>query len=97
MPVLTVDEAGEPAEGWVSSDTVYPEAYARVTLVRTLWPETHVFVSYYADAQARLDGADPVFEQNYPFDAASITNGNPYEAAYTALKTLPEFAGAVDV
>lgn len=73
----------------------YPEAYARVLYVRSMAEESFVFVCWYADEAARTNGDEPVKVYEYMAETDNLP-GNIYPAAYGYLKTLPEFAGAID-
>ena len=65
-----------------------------------------VLIFQWADQQARLDGKQWLQERQYswdgaefPFDLAALDaeGMNHVRAAYEKLRTLPEYAGAVDV
>lgn len=75
--------------------TVYPEAYARIFQIRVNQAMTIISVCWYATAAAYAAGEPPVkmFEYNV---ATSELQGDIYPAAYAYLKTLPDFAGAID-
>ena len=75
----------------------FPAAYARIAAERSVWPITFIFVTTYADSQARAEDKRAVVEREYQVPTDTVIGGNPYEACYAALKLLPEFAGAVDV
>lgn len=77
-------------------ETTYPNAYARLFMARASSSETYLLVCWYADAAARFANADPVKIYEFPAVPTASLVGDIYPAAYAYLKTLPEFAGAVD-
>lgn len=85
-----------------------PDGYYRVdaVCVRTKPADAQVLVGVYKDAQARQDGKTPVAVREYiasgdaystHFALAVLDGANPVKQAYGYLKTLPAFAGALDV
>lgn len=81
---------------WTVNETTYPNAYARVLNVSVSAPLSWLSVAIYADEAARWANAAPVSLETYIAATPSLA-GDIYAAAYAFLKTLPEFAGAVDV
>lgn len=82
-----------------SKDTggaVFSSAYMRIEGVwwTILMPNLIVTVASYADKQSAIDGRSPVATDNFGVSISieTVTRTN----LYTALKTLTEFAGAVD-
>lgn len=73
----------------------YPEAYSRITSVRCDKADAYIFVCTYENEQARLDDAFPIKADEYQL-ARDILNGDAYVLGYAYLKTLPDFANAVD-
>lgn len=74
---------------------LYPAAYVRVFYVRATAQESYLLVCWYADADARERNDAPFKQLEYQV-ATSALVGDVYPAAYAYLKTLPEFAGAID-
>lgn len=75
--------------------TVYPESYARIFQIRSNQVFTIIAVNWYATAAAYAAGEPPVKMWEYNTETASL-HGDIYPAAYNYLKTLPDFAGAID-
>lgn len=73
----------------------YPESYVRVLYVRSMPAESFIFVCWYENEAARQAEADPIKVYEYKAPTAALT-GDVYPAAYSYLKTLPEFEGAID-
>lgn len=73
----------------------YPEAYSRILLVRCEVYGAFPLVLTYADEAARQRGDDALWVQEHPCDLA-VVNHDVFPSAYSYLKSLPEFAGAVD-
>lgn len=73
----------------------YPEAYARIAQVRADAQTSYLLVVWYEDAAARERGDDPIHMYEYGAATPSLV-GDIYPAAYTYLKTLPDFEGAID-
>lgn len=78
------------------NDVEYPEAYSRVLMVRAEKARAYIFVNTYADLAAREREDQPIKQEEPVTDLALLT-GELYPQAYAYLKTLPDFAGAVDV
>lgn len=74
----------------------FPEAYVKLEFSRVYKDATYLFVNWYADAQARVDNKQPVRQKEFTAQTTDLI-GDFYPAAYTWLKTQPEFAGAIDV
>lgn len=72
-----------------------PDAYARVTEVRSDKVHTTVMVEMHATASARQMGAVAIGQRMLRFNTANL-QGALFPAVYAALKALPEFAGAQD-
>lgn len=75
--------------------TTYPEAYSRIMFIRLDKPDGYVFVNTYADKAAREENVLPIHQQEFRTDRP-VFHGDVFQLAYDYLKTLPEFAGAVD-
>lgn len=73
----------------------YPAAYARLFSVRVFTGTSYLLVCWYADEAARFADAAPVKMWEYLVPTADL-KGDVYPAAYAYLKTLEEFAGALD-
>jgi hypothetical protein len=71
-------------------DSTFPDAYLRVMQVIGTKRSCNAFVQFCKSA----DG-DVLQTQEYVFDV-DLNGGNFVQQAYEHLKTLPEFAGAVD-
>lgn len=76
-------------------ETTYPEAYTRALFIRVDKMSGYVFVNTYANKQAREDNELPIYQMEYRTER-TLFNGDVFQLAYDYLKTLPEFAGAVD-
>ena len=78
----------------------FPAAYARVIFGRTFAENVVITVNFYADEQARRDEKDHFDQRHYEClqsDLAVQAGDHLHAPLYRHLKTLPEFAGAVDV
>lgn len=74
----------------------YPQAYARVAFARAFAAETYICVVWYADLAARMaDMGTSLLLKEFTVPTSALA-GDFYPACYAHLKTLPEFAGAVD-
>jgi hypothetical protein len=72
----------------------FPTAYVRVTTVSGDKNQANVMVEIYATEAARQAGARPIETR---FHTLPMPATMPlYPTIYTALKALPEYAGAVD-
>lgn len=75
----------------------YPASYVKVEFVRAWKTDSLVWVNWYADAQARADLKQPVKQKEFTVATSVLVGANIIAASYEYLKTLPEFAGAIDV
>jgi hypothetical protein len=76
----------------------FPLCYARAVEVRSDYLTSFITVWYYADAAARQANAVTVKTETVVLATADMPPApNPIESAYLYLKTLPEFAGWIDV
>lgn len=66
------------------------DCYIKVSAVNATKDESLASVAYMEGADGRL-----YFSETYKFQI-DLEGGNPLKQAYEHLKTLPEFAGAVD-
>lgn len=74
---------------------VFPESYARIMYVRSMAEQSFIWVLWYASEAARVADELPIKSQEFIAETPSLT-GDIYPAAYSFLKTLPEFSGAID-
>lgn len=75
----------------------FPESYVKVEFVRAFKADSLVWVNFYANGVARADMKQPIKQTEYTVPTASLVGANIIAASYEYLKSLPEFAGAVDV
>ena len=75
----------------------YPASYVKVEFVRAWKADSLIWVNFYANGTARADLKQPVKQQEFTVSTASLVGANIIAASYEYLKTLPEFAGAIDV
>ena len=76
----------------------FPAAYARILHARAEKDITWIYVNTYADEAARQEEKLPVKQWEYQAPTNAVPLVAPaLTAAYDWLKTLPEFAGWVDV
>jgi hypothetical protein len=75
----------------------FPESYCKVEFVRAFKSDSLIWVNWYANGTARADMKHPVKQKEYTAETAHLVGANIIAASYEWLKTLPEFAGAVDV
>jgi len=83
-----------------SIGAAFPAAYARVIYGRTFAATCVITVNFYADEQARRDDKASFDQKHYDClqSDLSVEAGDHLHAPfYRHLKTLAEFAGAVDV
>jgi hypothetical protein len=77
-----------------------PSAYVRIVLF-TFDIKTDMYfcvLEFHHNAAARQNGKNPIKGASYHIDGAAIPDtGGIRNNLYTYLKTLPEFAGAIDV
>ena len=75
----------------------FPESYVKVEFVRAWKADSLIWVNWYANGTARADMKQPVKQHEYTVSTSTLVGANIIAASYEYLKTLPEFAGAVDV
>jgi hypothetical protein len=75
----------------------FPEAYCKVEFVRAFKADSLIWVNFYANGTARADMKQPVKQREYTVPTEALVGANIIAASYEYLKSLPEFAGAVDV
>lgn len=78
----------------------FPAAYIRIIFGRTFAENVVITANFYADEAARRDGKSEFQQKHYEClqSDLSVEAGDHLHAPfYRHLKTLPEFAGAVDV
>jgi len=75
----------------------FPESYVKVEFVRAWKADSLIWVNWYANGTARADLKQPVKQHEYTVSTSTLVGANIIAASYEYLKTLPEFAGAVDV
>jgi hypothetical protein len=75
--------------------TTYPDAYSRITTIRCDKADAYVYVCTYESEQARMDDAFPIYAEEHTCALADVAS-DLFPKAYEFLKTLPEFAGAID-
>lgn len=92
LPPVRVPES--PDEAPVGGAT-YPEAYARLSFVRVDSKTAYPLVVWYESRAARERGDAPIHLYEFGTATEGLV-GSIYPAAYTWLKTLPEFSGAID-
>lgn len=83
-----------------SIGAAFPAAYVRIIFGRTFAETIVITANFYADEQARRDGKAEFQQKHYEClqSDLSVEAGDHLHAPfYRHLKTLPEFAGAVDV
>ena len=73
----------------------YPQAYSRILVTRCDKDSAYVFVLTYASFDDRMAGANPVWTEEHATELATVS-ADVFPASYAFLKTLPEFAGAID-
>jgi hypothetical protein len=76
-----------------------PEAYVRIVYYTVDIKNDSLFfaIEYHYNQQARNQNRNPIKGATYTVPDSILTGGGKLAAMYTYLKTLPEFAGAVDV
>ena len=80
----------------------FPSAYVRIIYGRTFATQVIVTANFYVDEQARRDEKDHFAQKHYEASIDDVKplvsdGDHPHAPFYRWLKTLPEFAGAVDV
>ena len=73
----------------------YPEAYSRIDVVRVTPQEVMVGILTYEDFDARMAGANSIASELH-FTTYDVVAHDVYPAAYTYVKTLPGYEGAID-
>ena len=73
----------------------YPQAYSRILVTRCDKQEAFVYVCTYSSFEDRMAGANPVWTEEHATELATVS-ADVFPASYAFLKTLPEFAGAID-
>jgi len=93
----------------VSENEVYPEAYIHVVYVRSEAKETYIFVNWFRSREERIASCTPVPREQMhlrPRAFKSIEHiiptenygpGQIWPTAYEYIKSLPEYAGAIDI
>lgn len=76
----------------------FPESYFKVEFVRAFKSDSLIWGNWYANAQARADMKQPVKQQEFTVETGLLVDGgNIIASSYLYLKTLPEFANAIDI
>jgi len=75
--------------------TNYPEAYSRILVARCDKSNAYVYVLTYSSFDDRMAGDNPIWTEEHVTELAAVAH-DVFPASYAFLKTLPEFAGAVD-
>lgn len=78
----------------------FPAAYVRISSGRSFKSTVSITVDYYADEAARLAEKSLVQQKFFETEIANLdvqAGDHPHAPYYRWLKTLAEFAGAVDV
>lgn len=83
-----------PASTPMSAGFDFPACYARIISVLSDKSNWVINVNFYSDRAAREVEALPVLTQGF---VTSPLGGDPYIKGYEYLKTLPLFAGWMDV
>lgn len=73
----------------------YPEAYSRILQTRCDKNDAYVYVLTYASFEERMAGAEPIWTEDRGTVLQTVAH-DVFPASYAFLKTLPEFANAVD-
>lgn len=93
----------------VSESEVYPEAYIHIVYVRSEAKETYIFANWFRNREERIASCTPVPREQMhlrPKAFKSIEHviatkdyapGVIWPNAYEYLKSLPEYAGAIDI
>ena len=74
----------------------FDAAYANIQFARINKTDTHIFVNWYANADARWANKMPVLQKEYTAPTSDLSE-TPYSAMYLWLKSHPDFAGSVDI
>ena len=75
----------------------FPASYCKINSITGDKEMTLLNMAWFADEQARLDAKNPIKVNVYQMTNAAAGVIASYAEGYDYLKTLPEFAGAVDV
>jgi hypothetical protein len=87
----------------------YPEAYAHIVYVRSEADTTYIFVNWFKTRQERIDSIKPAKREDmhkrpkafkgieYLVPTKDYPAGSIWPKAYEYIKSLPEFAGAIDI
>jgi|688.fasta_scaffold2848578_1 hypothetical protein len=75
---------------------VFPEAYARISQIVAYNNNSQITVVFYADAEARAEMRMQVTSKQYIVETPTL-HGEIYKLGYEYIKTLPEFAGSMDL
>jgi hypothetical protein len=73
----------------------YPQAYSRIDATRVTSTEAGIGVLTYASFDDRASGTSPIWTDLF-LTTYDIVAHDVFPASYAFLKTLPEFAGAID-
>ena len=73
----------------------YPQAYSRIDATRVTSTEAGMGVLTYANYDDRAAGASPIWTDFFLTTYDTVAH-DVFPASYAFLKTLPEFAGAID-
>ena len=73
----------------------YPQAYSRIDATRVTAQEAGIGVLTYATFEDRMAGEQPIWTDYFLTTYDTVAH-DVFPASYGFLKTLPEFAGAVD-
>lgn len=76
-------------------DVHYPAAYTVIDTLRCDRLGAHLWVLTFADEAAKVAGDNPVRCIGFDTEVERM-NGDIFAQAYGYLKTMPEFAGAID-
>jgi hypothetical protein len=93
----------------VTESEIYPEAYAHIVYVRSEAKETYIFVNVFKSREERIASCTPVPREQmkdrprafksyeYILPSNQFGPGSVYPTAYSYIKSLPEFVGAIDI
>lgn len=73
----------------------YPQAYSRILVTRCDKQEAFVYVCTYSSFEDRMAGANPIWTEEHATLLQTVAH-DVFPASYAFLKTLPDFAGAID-
>jgi hypothetical protein len=83
-------------EEQVTAGAVYADAYGRIVFYQGWKDRLLLHFNWYVSEEDRLANADPVHQGIYEL-AVAVGDSVSQPEMYAYLKTLPAFAGAVDV